>query len=428
MDQNQQMPMDGVNEPSLATMSTAGPSIDKTAPMGPDGDDSQLDGIQNSQDRGNQGFMTNPPSKFMGGADGQFGNGNDNEQDPDLTIDDNDDEYQNKKFNLKDQDELENGDSQVPNDDEFSDDDAYNVNPEDFQHDHDSNGFDDGSEPDEDSKDNKFGKKDKDSDEDPDLEISDKDSEEDDSKDKDKKDNKDEEQKPFPGRDKKKFVEESLKPTDYSRKTRKESKKKERVLGKKETKVNEGEDGEIDDGITFGESFDFAMDNSEDEAFLTEANMMAQLDPSLAPKVRLARRELNKVRNLRDAASTHIKNQLKLVKNPEDRQQLAQVHAKNREHFRSMAQAIKTIHTGKSSSKPEMDNEKSINEMVQHTVNHPNGRTKVHITANKEEGPFSSRLYVNGGETATNTTAKHTTLKGAKKWADKVMKKHLGVE
>jgi hypothetical protein len=37
---------------------------------------------------------------------------------------------------------------------------------------------------------------------------------------------------------------------------------------------------------------------------------------------------------------------------------------------------------------------------------------------------FQSRLYVNNGETATLTTAKHRTLAGAKKWADQVIKSH----
>jgi hypothetical protein len=34
---------------------------------------------------------------------------------------------------------------------------------------------------------------------------------------------------------------------------------------------------------------------------------------------------------------------------------------------------------------------------------------------------FSSRLYVNNGETATLLSAKHKTLAGAQKWAAKVM-------
>lgn len=34
---------------------------------------------------------------------------------------------------------------------------------------------------------------------------------------------------------------------------------------------------------------------------------------------------------------------------------------------------------------------------------------------------WSSRLYVNGGETATTTEAKHKTRKGAEGWAKKIL-------
>ena len=58
------------------------------------------------------------------------------------------------------------------------------------------------------------------------------------------------------------------------------------------------------------------------------------------------------------------------------------------------------------------------------TVEHLSGRTKVLIEEN--EGLFNSRMYVNGGETATNTAAKHQTMAGATKWAKQVMEKHHG--
>jgi hypothetical protein len=34
---------------------------------------------------------------------------------------------------------------------------------------------------------------------------------------------------------------------------------------------------------------------------------------------------------------------------------------------------------------------------------------------------FSSRLYVNSGETATSTTAKHATREGARRWAIRML-------
>ena len=38
-----------------------------------------------------------------------------------------------------------------------------------------------------------------------------------------------------------------------------------------------------------------------------------------------------------------------------------------------------------------------------------------------DHGIYSSRLYVNYGDTATLTHAKHKTRKGRDKWADKVL-------
>jgi hypothetical protein len=49
------------------------------------------------------------------------------------------------------------------------------------------------------------------------------------------------------------------------------------------------------------------------------------------------------------------------------------------------------------------------------------GTRKVHITANSAAGPFSSRLYVNRGEIATLTAAKHKGLQGALRWARKAV-------
>ena len=45
------------------------------------------------------------------------------------------------------------------------------------------------------------------------------------------------------------------------------------------------------------------------------------------------------------------------------------------------------------------------------------GSKVVRISANDAQGPFTSRLYVNGGETATLLVKKATTLKGAEKQA-----------
>lgn len=49
------------------------------------------------------------------------------------------------------------------------------------------------------------------------------------------------------------------------------------------------------------------------------------------------------------------------------------------------------------------------------------GSRQVVTTANTSEGPWSSRLYVNNGETATLTNASHKTEAGAQKWAKKTL-------
>lgn len=49
------------------------------------------------------------------------------------------------------------------------------------------------------------------------------------------------------------------------------------------------------------------------------------------------------------------------------------------------------------------------------------GTRKVVATRNDDNSEWQSRLYVNNGETATLTNAKHKTLKGVEKWAAKVL-------
>lgn len=48
-----------------------------------------------------------------------------------------------------------------------------------------------------------------------------------------------------------------------------------------------------------------------------------------------------------------------------------------------------------------------------------NGNKQVVTTC--QSGKFSSRLYVDNGNVATLVTAKHSTEKGARKWASKVL-------
>ena len=49
------------------------------------------------------------------------------------------------------------------------------------------------------------------------------------------------------------------------------------------------------------------------------------------------------------------------------------------------------------------------------------GSRQVVISANTEQGPFTSRLYVNSGETATSMSKKAKSLKGARRQALKLM-------
>ena len=61
--------------------------------------------------------------------------------------------------------------------------------------------------------------------------------------------------------------------------------------------------------------------------------------------------------------------------------------------------------------------------MITHTVTNPTGKLVVRIT---EQGSrFTSRLYVNHGETATLLVKKATTLAGALRQADKLMACHV---
>jgi hypothetical protein len=49
------------------------------------------------------------------------------------------------------------------------------------------------------------------------------------------------------------------------------------------------------------------------------------------------------------------------------------------------------------------------------------GTRKIIATSNGAGRPFTSTLYVNGGETATLIRAKHKSEAGMRKWADKVI-------
>jgi hypothetical protein len=50
-----------------------------------------------------------------------------------------------------------------------------------------------------------------------------------------------------------------------------------------------------------------------------------------------------------------------------------------------------------------------------------NGTRRVISTSNGEGSPWSSRLYVNSGETATLICAKHKSEAGARKWAARTL-------
>jgi hypothetical protein len=50
-----------------------------------------------------------------------------------------------------------------------------------------------------------------------------------------------------------------------------------------------------------------------------------------------------------------------------------------------------------------------------------NGSRKVISSRNDDASKWFSRLYVNGGETATLVTGKHASEAGARKWAEKAL-------
>ena len=62
--------------------------------------------------------------------------------------------------------------------------------------------------------------------------------------------------------------------------------------------------------------------------------------------------------------------------------------------------------------------------MFQHQIK--SGRVVAIITANEFAGPFSTRLYINDGATATLHVRKAKTLRGAEKQARKMIESHTG--
>lgn len=46
------------------------------------------------------------------------------------------------------------------------------------------------------------------------------------------------------------------------------------------------------------------------------------------------------------------------------------------------------------------------------------------VITTEQDGTFSSRLYVNGGDTACFQNAEHKTLQGAQRWANKTLAAH----
>jgi hypothetical protein len=63
----------------------------------------------------------------------------------------------------------------------------------------------------------------------------------------------------------------------------------------------------------------------------------------------------------------------------------------------------------------------STGETQMQTIETTKGSRKVISTSNGEGYDWSSRLYVNGGETATLICAKHKSEAGVRKWAAKVL-------
>lgn len=57
--------------------------------------------------------------------------------------------------------------------------------------------------------------------------------------------------------------------------------------------------------------------------------------------------------------------------------------------------------------------------MIQQTIQ--SCKKQVVITANDEQGPFTSRLYVNNGATATLLNRKSRSLEAAKRQAKKML-------
>jgi hypothetical protein len=374
----------GAEDPSVGTMAPAGPSIDKTQPLGADGDDPSLDmdaGAQKTQNLGDdpqqqqgddqggaaQGGIVCPHCHGTGVAEvcPTCGRPMDDESDPDLEIGDDDqvDDGENSsefEENPEDEEGLENEENpegepgeeeqEEDPDEQFDDEDAYTANPNDFSskedgeeepEDGEEEPVEDGEEPEEEPEDGE-------EEQDPDLEVGD-------------------EEEPVEKK-KKKFppVKESLTAKSYSRKQRKaEGTKKERKLAKKETRVK---------AIQEDDDFGFGLDNALDEAFVAEAiegidqqkaalqdAPAAELKPQKAAiddnanKIKSLQKHLNGIKSARNQMLMSLRRQRKAINkdasmSPEKRnaanRALAKLAKQNRNHFKGQAQQIKALHTG----------------------------------------------------------------------------------
>jgi hypothetical protein len=368
----QTLPQGGSNDPSLATMAPNGPSIDKTAPLGADGDDSDLDADQDQQNAMNNGQdagiddesdeFDQDPDLEIGGEENSAGNDfSDEDDDPYGSEDDDEDESQAPQFDQQNSGDDDDGDL----DDDFDDEDAYSVDHNDFlpaeDEDDSDEDEDDDSDQDSDDDDSDYDSDDSD-DSDEDEDDDDSDSDDDDSDDEDYSDEDDDEDD-----------DDSDDDSDDD--------------DSDEDDDDEDPDLDIsDDDVTpkknkfpMTEDFGFGDDNLEDALYIAEKFELfskakeALKSRKLSPeehkakmdqinggmkKVSFVQKALDHIKGLRNQMSKALRKQRSAIKSDHSKsgdekraalKKLAQLAQNNRKHFKTQAKEIKAMHTGQKS-------------------------------------------------------------------------------
>lgn len=393
------------NDPSVATMASAGPSIDKTSPLDQSGQDPDFNGVQDAGGYGDDGSGMGEPDNVCPVCHGTgqavcptckrphgdqgMGGGTDDlgmDQDPDLEIGDDDQMGSGDDEDMMggnpddemmaggdDEGDVKDGGDEEELDDPFDDEDAYTIDASDFQNAGNGDGDDEEGEgdedEDEDENENENGDEegdgedfDNDGDDDTSVEgdtdqdyagagddeegDEDQDEDQDDEdEDDDGSDEDDQDDQDNDDQTQEKSFGEALK-LGYSRKERKPASKKiERAKAKKEARLTE--------------DFGFESDNAEDDAFMatiTEALAVAATgEGDLGKLIAYVQDQLSRIKKLRNTMLMQLRRQRSVIKKDpalddeskmDALKQLASMAKDNRKFFKNQAKLVKAMFTG----------------------------------------------------------------------------------